>query len=220
MIFKPLKKIDLCGSASKKAVTLIRHDICAASFHTRLDSVDGGVNDCLLKALNLADSDITGNIEYITDPDDNNIPIGRLATLKEEKNINDFIIDIKKSFRKFNEKEFVCDLDTKISYLKGGGKVKKIGVVSGSGMDFAGIAKKMGADTFLTGEGKYHDILDAYESLGDSNGGERLNIIMAGHFDTEIVVLPFIKQKILEKFLRAAVDYFIGISDSRENITI
>jgi len=66
----------------------------------------------------------------------------------------------------------------------------------------------MGADTFLTGEGKYHSILDAHEFYD-------INIITAGHFETEVFVLPFIRQTILEKFPCANVDCFTG-----ENINL
>ena len=200
MIYAPLKKLDMSNSAAKKAVMLARHDICAASFHTRLDAVKGGVNDCLLKA-----ADIEGGVEMLFEE---NIPIGRIVTLDEEMDLNTFSGDIRKAFRKFYKMEFSLDADFYINYMSGSGKVKKIGIVGGSGMDYAETAAKMGADTYLTGEGKYHDILDAYESLN-------INIITAGHFETEVVVLPFIKQKILEKFPGAKVGCFVG-----ENINL
>jgi len=198
MLYQPLKKLDLGSTAAKKAVMLARHDICAASFHTRLDSVKGGVNDSLLKALN-----IDNNVELLFDPDNNNVPIGRIVELDEEISLYDFHSDIKKSMRKYYKKEFSCDVDININYVKGSGIVKKIGVVSGGGMDFAGLAVKMGVDTFFTGEGKYSSILDLCES-------HAINIITAGHFETEAVVLPFVKSKIAEKFPDAKVDCFIG----------
>ena len=198
MIYEPLKKLDLSDTATKKAVMLASHNICAASYHTRLDSADGGVNDCLLNALQ-----INNNVEILPDLDDNNIPIGRVVTLDEEVTLRDFCVDIKKSLRKFYKKEFSVDAEFNVNYIKGGKNVKKIGVVGGSGMYFSGFSGDIGADTFLTGEGKYHDILNLYESYG-------MNIITAGHFETEVVVLPFIKQKILEKFPQALVDCYIG----------
>jgi len=203
MIYHPMKKLDLSNVAIKKAVMLARHNICAASFHTRLDSVNGGVNDCLLNALNIND-----NVELLIDAENNNVPIGRIAELDEEISLYDFISDIKKSMRKYYKKEFSCDLGININYVKGGGTVKKIGVVSGGGMEFANLAVKKGIDTFFTGEGKYPSILEIYES-------HNINIITAGHFETEAVVLPFIKRKITEKFPEAKVDCFIG-----ENIEI
>ena len=201
IIYHPLQKLDLSNSASAKAVALARHDICAASYHTRLDSVSGGVNDCLLKA-----TGISGYIESIESIEllyEENIPIGRLATLAEEQDLQTFMNGIKKSLRKFYKTNFSCDAEFNISYSGKNNKVKKIGVVGGSAASSLKIAAEAGADTFLAGEIKYRDILDAHEFLG-------LNIITAGHFETEAVVLPFVKQKILEKFPGANADCFIG----------
>ena len=198
MIYDPIKKLDLSTAAIKKAVMLARHDICTAAFHTRLDSVNGGVNDSLIKA-----AGIKGASEFLLDSDDNNIPIGRVVTLKEEKDLQDFIRGIKKSLKKFYKDNFSNDIDININYANKNKKVKKIGIVGGSGMGLEKFAVEMGADTYFTGESKYHNFLDAYES-------HDINIITAGHFETEAVVFPFVKQKILEKFPDANIGYFIG----------
>jgi len=205
MIYEPLKKLDLGNTPTKKAVMLANHNICTAAFHTRLDSVKGGVNDSLLSALDISeDSDNVENVENLYAPGENNrIPIGRIVNLKEKIELPDFMNDVRKSMRKFYKKGFLCDAELVINCVKRSGKVKKIGVVSGGGMDFAEAAAKMGIDTFFTGEGKYHAILDIYESYD-------INMITAGHFETEAVVLPFLKQKVLEKFPDAKVDCFIG----------
>ena len=203
MIYQPLGKLDLSTSASKKAVMLARHNICAAAFHIRLDCVEGGVNDSLLKAAGiLKDAE---KIELLIAPEDNNLPVGRVVTLKEskEKNLDNFVRDIKKALKKFYKTEFGVDADFHVNCAYKNKIVKKIGVVSGSGMGFEKIAVEMGADTFLTGEGKYHDLLEAYDFLD-------INIITAGHFETEAVVLPFIKRKIIERFPDAKVDCFVG----------
>ena len=201
VIYDPLKKLDLATNAAKKSVMLARHNICAAAFHTRLDAIDGGVNDCLIYAAGIAAN--IEKTELLLDPDENNIPIGRIVTLKEETDLKDFIGGIKKSLKKFYKKEFSCDKEFNINELSGSKKVKKIGIVGGGGMYFVKIAADAGADTFFTGEGKHHEILDAYEFFD-------MNIITAGHFETEAVVLPFVKQKILQKFPEAKVDCFVG----------
>ena len=200
MLYYPLQKLDLSTAACKKAVMLARHDICAASFHTRLDSVGGGVNDCLINAAGIA-----GKAEPLYEGE---IPIGRLVTLDEEINLSDFISGVKKSLVKFYKKEFSCDAVFNIIYTAGrkNSRVKKIGIVGGSGMDIAKTAAGSGADTFFSGEGKYGMTLDLHENFD-------INIITAGHFETEAVVLPFIKQKILERFPGAKADCFIGANN-------
>lgn len=197
MIYRPMQKLDMSTLAAKKAVLLAQHNICAASFHTRLDAVDGGVNDCLLKAAGIAH-----NVALLYE---DNVPIGRIVTLEEEKDLLEFIDGVKKSLKNFYQTEFSRDIDIHIKYIKSGGKVKKIGSVSGGAASCIEIAAKTGADTFFAGEVKYHDFLEAHERFG-------MNAVTAGHFETEAVVLPFIKQKILEKFPEAKADCFIGDS--------
>jgi len=198
VVHEPIKKLDLNNSMTKKAIMLARHDICAASYHTRLDSADGGVNDCLLKASNIADN----NIEILFYPD-GNVPIGRIVTLDKEMDLHDFAGSIKKSLEEFYIKEFSRDVKIDVKVMSSNGKSKKIGVVCGSGMSFVDIAAKMEIDTFFTGESKYYSMLGAYENYN-------INIITAGHVETETVVLPFMKQTIIEKFPEAKVDCFIG----------
>ena len=46
-IFNGLKSVDDEGYISKKLISLVKADIAVMSFHTRLDAVEGGVNDKL-----------------------------------------------------------------------------------------------------------------------------------------------------------------------------
>lgn len=201
VISEPLQKLDLSSSAAKKAVMLAKNNICSAAFHTRLDCVAGGVNDSLIKALGIAGE---GTEDLLYKPlNASPVPIGRIVNLRVGTDLEPFIGGIKKSLKNFYKKEFSCDASFDVSCAKGRGSIKKIGIVGGSGMFFAKTAAASGCDTFFTGEGKYHDILEIYESFG-------INIITAGHFETEAVVLPFIKQKISEGFKKSAADCFIG----------
>ena len=199
LLYHPLKKLDLSTAASKKAVILARNNICAASFHTRLDSVGGGVNDCLINAVSVTDGERLKETEPLYFE---NIPIGRLVTLNREISLRTFVSDVKKSLKKYYKSAFMCDAMFNAAYIIGSGNVKKIGVVCGNGMSFGRIAAESGADTFFTGEGKYSDILDLHESFN-------LNIVTSGHFETEAVVLPFIQKKITEGFPEAKSDCFI-----------
>ena len=46
-VFKGLKSLVDDGGVSEKAISLIQNGISVMSFHTRLDAVEGGVNDKL-----------------------------------------------------------------------------------------------------------------------------------------------------------------------------
>ena len=83
--------------------------------------------------------------------------------------------------------------------ISGGGKnVKKVAVVGGSGGDDIKVAAAAGADTFVTGELKYHERLSAMD-FG-------VNLICAGHFFTEFPVCTFLENNVKEICPDAAVE--------------
>ncbi|MEE1115696.1 MAG: Nif3-like dinuclear metal center hexameric protein, partial [Clostridia bacterium] len=53
LIFHPIKNITAGESVPNRLIKLVKSGISAMSFHTRLDSLDGGVNDELAKCLGL-----------------------------------------------------------------------------------------------------------------------------------------------------------------------
>lgn len=75
--------------------------------------------------------------------------------------------------------------------------VCRVAVCSGSGGDIVRDAYLAGADTVLTGEAKYNYELDAAEY--------GINLITAGHKETERIVLPALKDIILKGFPSAEV---------------
>lgn len=60
-------------------------------------------------------------------------------------------------------------------------KISRLAVCGGSGGELAEAAWRQGADVFITGEMKYHTLLE-YE--------DRMILIIAGHYPTEAVILP------------------------------
>ena len=69
-------------------------------------------------------------------------------------------------------------------------KIKKIAVVNGSGIEYTNMARRLGADVFVTSDVKYHDgraVLD-YD----------MAVIDIGHFEGEILFAEIIS-KILEE---------------------
>lgn len=75
--------------------------------------------------------------------------------------------------------------------------VSRVAVCSGSGGSVLRDAYLAGADTLLTGEAKYNNELDAAEY--------GINLIVAGHKETERIVLPVLKDIILKGFPSAEV---------------
>ncbi len=85
----------------------------------------------------------------------------------------------------------------RVSVFANNQTVSRVAVCSGSGGSVLRDAYLAGADTLLTGEVKYNNELDAAEY--------GINLIVAGHKETERVVLPVLKDIILKGFPSAEV---------------
>ena len=85
----------------------------------------------------------------------------------------------------------------KVNVFANNKTVSRVAVCSGSGGSVLRDAYLAGADTLLTGEVKYNNELDAAEY--------GVNLIVAGHKETERIVLPVIKDIILKGFPSAEV---------------
>lgn len=133
LIFKPLK-----GIVDPMLVSLIQAEVSVFSFHTRLDTVEGGVNDCLAAALEL------DCVEPFCE-------MGRVGQTKE-MSFEEFLNKVKKALD--------CD---RINYVKGKDTVKSVALLGGGGKDFWADAAKI-ADVYITGEMSYNTMLDAHKA--------------------------------------------------------
>lgn len=73
--------------------------------------------------------------------------------------------------------------------------IKKVAVCGGSGASLIHKAAFRGADAFITGDIRYHDALEARRL--------DLAIIDAGHFATELVILPVVAEKLQQTLVGA-----------------
>ena len=198
MIHAPITKFDVnLGAAVKKAAMLAKHDICAASFHTRLDSVPGGVNDCLLATIGISSQE-----NLICD----NTALGRICYFEQDISVAELAGQVDKSLKQFFKSNYNFELAGCVKFNNGGHKIKKLAVIAGSAMSFIEHAVKAGADTYLTGDGKFYDIIAAHENYN-------INVITAGHFETEVPVLPEIKRAVIAQFPNTRIDYFVSDYD-------
>jgi dinuclear metal center YbgI/SA1388 family protein len=75
---------------------------------------------------------------------------------------------------------------------QGPAQVRRVAIVSGSGMSHAKEAAALGVDTFLTGETSHAHFYDAHE--------QALNVLFAGHYATETVGLKALGRHLNGKF--------------------
>ena len=165
MLFRGLKAVDGRDTGSRKVIRMIQNGITAMAFHTRLDAVDGGVNDVLASRLGLMDVEPFGEGANPAGQ-----PIGRVGNLPAAMTADEFIAAVKAAL----------GLPALI-FAGSGGSIRRVAVLGGAGDDEVAAAVAAGADTYVTGELRYHQLCDApYGSV---------NLVMAGHYHTEAPVL-------------------------------
>lgn len=83
--------------------------------------------------------------------------------------------------------------------------LKKVAICPGSGADFIRDAYKNNCDCYITGDVKYHDAQLAIQ-LG-------INIIDAGHYDTEKIICSPLKQRLLKELKEESIEIDVITSD-------
>lgn len=169
LIFKGIKAIDDADMSALKLMCLLEANIAVMSFHTRLDAMEGGVNDHLASLLGLS------QVEPLVN---NGEKIGRVGVLPSPLNPEDMARGVKEL------------LGAPVVRLGNAGRPAwRIALLGGSGDEEVDAAIAAGADTYISGSLKYHQLADARE-LG-------INLIEAGHFHTENHVCSVLRDMIL-----------------------
>ena len=149
---------------------LIKHNIAVYAAHTNLDAAPGGVNDVLAEAIGL-----TGVATLSNANPEKEQGIVRVGMLSEPLTIEAFAQKVKSALGADG-----------VTYVDAGKPVYKVALVGGSGSDYIGDAMEAGADTFVTGDVKYHVAQKALT--------QGINIIDAGHQFTEMPILDKLEQ--------------------------
>lgn len=81
-------------------------------------------------------------------------------------------------------------LNTKVRYADAGKTIKKIAICTGAGCSLIEAAGEI--DAFITGDASHHNFLDCVQ--------EGITLIAAGHYETEIIVVPVLVKKLQAQF--------------------
>lgn len=152
-------------------LSVIENKISICSMHTNLDSADEGVNQVLAETIGLSD----------IEPIDFDGVFGRIGYV-DECTLSEFIQSIKLAL----DIEHVRYVGSKRNM------VSKVAVLGGAGADFIPNAKIAGCDVYITADLKYHQAQMA-EKMG-------INVIDAGHFETENPVIYKIARYLRSNF--------------------
>ena len=186
LFFNGVGVLSVENANGERAIKLIKNDIAVMTFHTRLDAVEGGVNDILAAKLGLENIETVGVDR-----------IARVGDLPEEMEADAFARLVK----------FALGAPC-VTLSPCGKKSKRVALIGGSGGDEIHVGKAACADTYLTGDMKYHQTLSA--------GENDMNLVCAGHFYTEYPVTEFLSEQ--AKTLCPDADIEIFFSDRVEVI--
>lgn len=81
-------------------------------------------------------------------------------------------------------------LNTKVRYADAGKTIKKIAICTGAGCSLIEAAGEI--DAFITGDASHHNFLDCVQA--------GITLIAAGHYETEIIVVPVLVKKLRAQF--------------------
>lgn len=180
LIFRPLGSLTEDSHVARKVIRLIKHDVAVISLHTRADKVEGGVNDTLCEVIGIKNAVPFGEGD-----------LGRIGTLDEELNMEDFSYMLKDVLG--------CDgiwvADACIP-------IQRVAVVGGDGKGYIEAALAAGADTYVSGRLGYNVMTEAGE-MG-------INLIEAGHFFTEQPVTSFFQSLLM----RMDAEMYVEVLDS------
>lgn len=87
-------------------------------------------------------------------------------------------------------KKIAKKLNTKVRYADAGKKIERIAICTGAGCSLIEAAGEI--DAFITGDASHHNFLDCVQS--------GITLIAAGHYETEIVVVPVLVEKLQTQF--------------------
>lgn len=168
VIFSPKKNFisgDVAFDAARKGISII-------SVHTCFDCADGGVNDVLADIIGLRDIFGVPGSEC-------SVPMARIGRIN-----------------RISSAEFASyvaeKLSTTVRLIDAGNDIETVAVCGGSAMSLLDDAISMGADVYVTGDIKHHEMLDALE--------KGITVIAAGHFETENPSMKALEKRVSEEF--------------------
>lgn len=162
ILFRGTKRLTDQTAEGRIVLTLVESGVAVFSPHTCYDSAGQGINQQLAEQLGLQRIDpIRANSELP------GLGAGRWGVLETAEPATEFL-------GKVMEVTGATFLQTT---LAGPDKIQRVAVACGAASEFLDEAVRCGCDTFVTGEARFHSILEA-QSAG-------VNLILTGHYPSE-----------------------------------
>lgn len=171
VIFQPLRTL----SSNSLPYRLAREGIAVISAHTNYDLAAEGVNVCLAKALGLT------AVQPLTFDEKTGLPASFIGDLEQGHASKEFAAYVKEVLH--------CG---GVKFTEGSRLVRKVAVSCGAGSFSVFAAIAAGADGFVTGESKHHELLAAKDA--------GITMVDAGHFNTENMAMEPLCQRLQQRF--------------------
>ena len=193
ILFRKIQRITASNVEGRMLLKLAANGVAVYSPHTGYDSASGGINQQLAETLEL--QSIAPIRELETDPTSGS---GRCGDLSSEMSLADFIAHVKS----------VLNLD-KLQFVSGDGRtIKRASVACGSAAEFLGDAGRKGCDVLVTGEARFHGLLEARAS--------GIAMVLLGHFASERPAMEHMASVMAAEFPGIAVEASKSESDPLE----
>lgn len=176
VIFHPMKHLD----PEYPAARALSYGIACIGCHTSLDSASYGVSDMMVEQLGFENLGIVPEINR-SDPQ-TGAPVGYGAMARCPKmSPEELAVLVKKRFK-----------SAALRWVDGGRDIETVACGSGACSEIMEYAKKLGAQAVVTADVKLDRFIEA-ERIG-------MTLIDAGHYETEVIALPYLKEKISGEF--------------------
>ena len=193
LIFSPIKSITEDTVSGSLIRQLIKNDISVYSMHTNFDKAKGGMNDLLAEKLGLLNIREYFEDELLTPEGKKLDNIGRVGKLPSPMTLDDLADFVKASLG-----------STAIKIFGDGDEmIESVALCTGSGGSMLYSAFNSGADAYITSDLGHHHAQTASE-IG-------LNMIDAGHFETENIITEYLYDVLNSEF----PDLLIKKSDAK-----
>lgn len=179
VIFNPIRRVTDDDTTGKLLLALIKSEVAAICMHTNLDAVQGGVNDALAAAAGLVGVSLLRKEGL--DSSGRPYGIGRVGELHEPTDFETYAKRLKAALGCGGLR--CCDA---------GRRVRRVAVGGGACGSMLADAIAAGCDTFVTADVKYDVFLEAR--------ARGVNLIDAGHYPTEQVIIPSIADALQRRF--------------------
>lgn len=181
IIFRPIKRLACQNRQQRTIAKAIAGGVALYAAHTNLDSAPSiGISHHLAGVLGV-------EVKSLLEPSsEEQVGIGVVGELREP-------IEAQSMLRLIAERLDVAAL--RHSTVGENRMVSKVAICSGSGGSLIEAAEEAGADLYLSADFKYHDFVDA----------DRMILVDAGHFETEICAIDILSDILSKKIPNFAV---------------